>query len=84
MSNFSGHTGFRFPVAYYPTKEGVKATDLHKILWDCVLALIQWGFTVEYILQVSSLSLKIGKNLICDSGIKHTTVCVFKMSTITI
>lgn len=46
-----GHTGFRFPVAHHPSRGGVKATDLHAILWDTILALKQWGFSCDYILQ---------------------------------
>ena len=47
---FQGYTGFRFPVAHYPT-DGVKACDLHCILWEVVSHLHRWGFNIDFIMQ---------------------------------
>ncbi|KAL3888305.1 hypothetical protein ACJMK2_000676 [Sinanodonta woodiana] len=48
--SFLGYTGFRFPIAHYPTA-GVKASELYIIIWDIISNLQSWGFTVNYILQ---------------------------------
>lgn len=47
---FLGYTGFRFPVAHYPT-DGVKASELYIILWEVISKLQSWGFIVDYIMQ---------------------------------
>ena len=47
---FVEYTGFRFPVCHYPTC-GVKASELHQILWSTIKKLHDWGFLVDYIMQ---------------------------------
>ncbi|XP_014675321.1 PREDICTED: uncharacterized protein LOC106815380 [Priapulus caudatus] len=47
---FMGYTGFRFPLCHYPTG-GVKASELHIIIWDAIAKLADWGFTVDFINQ---------------------------------
>ena len=47
---FVGYTGYRFPVCHYPTC-GVKASELHTILWSTIKKLHDWGFLVDYIMQ---------------------------------
>ena len=47
---FVGYTGFRFPICHFPTA-GVKASDLHIIIWNCVSKLWDWGFHVDYLMQ---------------------------------
>jgi hypothetical protein len=48
--SFLGFTGFRFPVAHYPT-EGITATEIYSIIYDIISELQTWGFKVTYILQ---------------------------------
>lgn len=48
--SFLGYTGFRFPIAHYPTG-GVTAAELYVIVWDVVSNLQSWGCTTNYILQ---------------------------------
>jgi hypothetical protein len=45
---FLGDTGFRFPVAHYPTQECV-ASELYVMVWDAIEALMRNGFFVNYI-----------------------------------
>ncbi|CAG2219905.1 unnamed protein product [Mytilus edulis] len=47
---FLGYTGFRFPIAHYPT-DGVKASELYIIIWDLISQLQSWGFIVDFIMQ---------------------------------
>ena len=47
---FIGYTGFRFPVAHFPT-DCVTASELQIIMWNTISELQNWGFTVDYILQ---------------------------------
>ncbi|XP_069123679.1 uncharacterized protein [Argopecten irradians] len=47
---FVGYTGFRFPVAHYPSV-GVTGAELYILLWNIVSQLSSWGFTVDFILQ---------------------------------
>ena len=44
---FLGHTGFRFPLAHWPTKEVDPAT-LYIHFWKSVYWLLQGGFSVHY------------------------------------
>ena len=44
------YTGFRFPVCHYPTC-GVKASELHRILWSTIKKLHDWCFPIDYIVQ---------------------------------
>ena len=46
---FVGHTGFRFPVANYPTSNA-KPYDLHTIIPKLCYHLYLFGFNVEYIM----------------------------------
>ncbi|KAK3089320.1 hypothetical protein FSP39_002711 [Pinctada imbricata] len=48
--SFVGFTGFRFPICHFPTA-GVKASDLHIIIWNCISKLWDYGFEVDYIMQ---------------------------------
>lgn len=48
--SFLGFTGFRFPVAHYPT-EGITASEIYSIIYDIISELQTWGFKVNYILQ---------------------------------
>ena len=48
--SFLGYTGFRFPIAHFPT-DGVTASELYLIIWDLISNLQSWGFTVDFILQ---------------------------------
>ncbi|KAK3085261.1 hypothetical protein FSP39_000805 [Pinctada imbricata] len=41
--SFVGFTGFRFPICHFPTA-GVKASDLHIIIWNCISKLWDYGF----------------------------------------
>ena len=45
---FLGHTGFRFPIAHYPTSQA-RAVDLYTCIWDAVDKLLAWDFHVEYV-----------------------------------
>ncbi|KAK3091321.1 hypothetical protein FSP39_018905, partial [Pinctada imbricata] len=47
---FLGYTGFRFPVAHYPTG-GITAAEIYILLYDIISALQSWGFFVDYVLQ---------------------------------
>ena len=47
---FLGYTGFRFPIANFPT-DGVKASELYIIVWDIISKLQTWGFIIDYIMQ---------------------------------
>jgi hypothetical protein len=47
---FVGYTGLRFSVCHYPTC-GVKASELHTMLWSTIKELHDWGFLVDYIMQ---------------------------------
>jgi hypothetical protein len=47
---FLGYTGFRFPVAHFPTN-GVKASELCIQLWRAISKLQDWGFVVDFIIQ---------------------------------
>ena len=48
--SFLGYTGFRFPLVHYPT-DGIKASELHVIIWDIISELMCWNFNVDFILQ---------------------------------
>ena len=48
--SFLGYSGFRFPLAHYPTG-GVTASELYLIIWDIISNLQSWGFIVDFILQ---------------------------------
>ncbi len=43
---FVGVSGFRFPVAHYPTN-GASCLDLNQEVWTIVEELEQWGFNVR-------------------------------------
>ena len=45
---FFGNTGFRWPVAYYPTTEA-HASELMVLVWDVVETLSSYGFQVKSI-----------------------------------
>lgn len=47
---FLGYTGFRFPIAHYPTNT-VSAAELYGIIWDIISELQSWGFIADFILQ---------------------------------
>ena len=42
-----GFTGFRFPIAHFPTTQA-SATDIYRIFWQCVSLLALFGFHVDY------------------------------------
>ncbi|XP_033729442.1 uncharacterized protein LOC117318583 [Pecten maximus] len=45
---FLGHTGFRFPLAHYPTNQA-SPSELYLIFWKVVKSLDLYGFTVKYV-----------------------------------
>ena len=45
-----GYTGLRFPVCHYPTC-GLKASELHTIIWSTIKMPHDWCFLVDYIIQ---------------------------------
>ena len=45
---FLGHTGFRFPFAFFPTKEA-SAASLYVNVWKAISIIEEWGFTTEYV-----------------------------------
>ena len=45
---FLGFSGFRFPIAYYPTYLAASATDLNIIFWESVEVIESYGFEVYY------------------------------------
>ena len=47
---FLGYTGFGFPVCHYATV-GVKAYQLHVVIWNTVRTLMGWGFQLDYTMQ---------------------------------
>ncbi|ELT87513.1 hypothetical protein CAPTEDRAFT_190460 [Capitella teleta] len=47
---FVSHSGFRFPVAHYPTHEA-QAPELFHVIWEAIDKLDDWGFNVEYLCQ---------------------------------
>ncbi|ELU04967.1 hypothetical protein CAPTEDRAFT_184970 [Capitella teleta] len=47
---FLSHSGFRFPVAHYPTHEA-QAPELFHVIWEAIDKLDDWGFKVEYLCQ---------------------------------
>ncbi|ELU13368.1 hypothetical protein CAPTEDRAFT_194398 [Capitella teleta] len=47
---FLSHSGFRFPVAHYPTHE-TQAPELFHVIWEAIDKLDDWGFKVEYLCQ---------------------------------
>ena len=44
---FIGNTGFRWPVAYYPSTEA-HASELLDLVWAVIDALSSYGFKVSY------------------------------------
>jgi hypothetical protein len=48
--SFLGYTGFRFPIAHYPTT-GISAAEIYIIIYDIISKLQSWGFYVDFILQ---------------------------------
>ena len=48
--SFLGYTGFRFPIAHYPTS-GISAAEIYIIIYDVISKLESWGFHVDFILQ---------------------------------
>ncbi|KAJ8313193.1 hypothetical protein KUTeg_009256 [Tegillarca granosa] len=48
--SFLGYTGFRFPIAHYPTA-GASAYELYTIIWEIISYLQSWNFTTDFILQ---------------------------------
>ena len=44
---YNGFTGFRWPVAYFPSKTAT-AYQIHKMFWEGVEILGQYGFTIDY------------------------------------
>jgi len=47
---FLGDTGFKFPVAHYPTSSATPA-QLYTIVWELVDKLAQYGFKVSILKQ---------------------------------
>ena len=47
LIQFLGFTGFRFPVAHFPTTQA-SATDIYRNFWQCVSLLASFGFYVDY------------------------------------
>ena len=45
---FVSFSGFRFPFAHFPTKNGASQTELYIHFWDAVKQLREWGFRVVY------------------------------------
>jgi len=44
---FLGLTGFRFPLAHFPTTQAT-APEINVVFWKCVAMLQSYGFTVMY------------------------------------
>ena len=49
--SFLGYTGFRFPLCNFPTN-GIKASELSIVVWNAIAKLGDWGFQVDYIMQM--------------------------------
>ncbi|XP_071111146.1 uncharacterized protein [Haliotis cracherodii] len=45
---FHGFTGFRFPIAHFPTTQA-NAPQLYSSFWDIISSLESWGFHVLYV-----------------------------------
>ena len=43
-----GYTGFRFPMAHFPTREANSA-ELFNMIWDVISSLKTWDFIVDYV-----------------------------------
>ena len=47
LFQFLGYTGFRFPIAHFPTTQA-SATDIFRNFWECVSLLASFGFITDY------------------------------------